>query len=227
MKILITGAHQRLGGLAGAHFGKAHEVLLTDSKPDNPGDAGELAYSQANLREPDAVKVLCAGVDAILHLAEFDPPEIPGDNAEQERLELSAQGTYVLLKAAREAGVDRVILASTLDLVSDYSEDYLVDENWQPRPDAAADSLGPYLTELVCREFCREGGIRCVCLRFGALEAVDGTRLQDAMEAMEKALVLAMEDPGYRWHLFHISSSPKRPSSAAKRALGLELERGA
>ena len=227
MKLLITGAYQHFGRLAGAHFSKAHEVLLTDCKPDKPGEAGKLAYSQADLRDPDVVKGLCAGVDAILHLAEFDPPEIPGDNAEQERLELSAQGTYVLLKGAREAGVERVILASTLDLVSDYPEDYLVDENWQPRPDADADSLAPYLAELVCREFCREGGIRCVCLRFGALDEVDGTREQDAMEAMEKALVLPMEDPGYRWHLFHVSSSPTRPSSTAERALGLELERGA
>ena len=226
MRILITGADQRLGAIAGAHFGKDRDLLLTGQGTENPASSS-LEYRSADLRDPEAVPSLVAGVDAVLHLANFDPPALTSGNAEQERLEISARGTYVLLDAARTAGVERVVLASNLDLVSDYPEDYVVDEFWQPRPEARADSLAPYLSEIVCREYCREGGIRCVCLRFGALDEPDSTRSSDAIEAMEKALVMPMEDADYRWHLFHISSSPRLPSVSAKRFLGLELERGA
>ena len=47
------------------------------------------------------------------------------------------------------------------------------------------------------------------------------------VEAIEKALVLPMRDPGYRWELYHISSSPQRPSVSAKRDLGIEPGREA
>jgi uronate dehydrogenase len=223
MRILITGADQRLGAIAGAHFGKDRDVLLTGQGSENPVSSS-LEYRSADLRDPEAVPSLVEGVDAVLHLGNFDPPALTSGNAEQDRLEISARGTYVLLDAARTAGVERVVLASTLDLVSDYPEDYLVDEFWQPRPEAHADSLAPYLSEIVCREYCREGGIRCVCLRFGPIDKPDGTKATDAVEAMEKALVMSMKDPGYRWQLVHISSSPRRPSVSAKRVLGFELE---
>ncbi len=226
MRILITGGDQQLGGIVGAHFGRDHDVLLTGRGDKGPASS-DLEFRTADLRDPEMVPSLLEDADAVLHLADFDPPAIDAGDAEQQRLEISARGTYVLLESARVAGVERVVLASTMDLVSDYPEDFLVDEFWLPRPEANANSLAPYLSEIVCREFCREGGIRCVCLRFGTLDEPHGTNTTDAIEAIEKALVLPMRDPGYRWELYHISSSPQRPSVSAKRDLGIEPGREA
>ena len=217
MDLLITGADRPLGRLAAGHFKEAHRLRLTGAAPSAPG--GE--YRSADLREPEEVARLVEGMQAVLHLAVYDPTPLSGPGAEQARLEVAARGTYVLLCEARKAGVERVVLASRLALMEAYPEDYVVDENWQPRPEADAESLAPYLSEIVCREFAREGGIQTVCLRLGA----PGEAEADVLQALEGSLALGFEHPGYRWHLFHISRSARFPMGAG--ALGFEQKGGA
>ena len=130
-------------------------------------------------------------------------------DAEQERLDIAARGTYVLLKEARKAGVDRGIVASTLGMFEAYPEEFNVNETWQPQPPARAEALAPMMSELTAREFAREGGIRIVCLRFGRLGDPEGTTEEDARRALDEALALEFGDPGYRWGLFHISSGER------------------
>ncbi|MDA0745898.1 MAG: NAD(P)-dependent oxidoreductase [bacterium] len=218
MKLLITGADRPLGKLAVHHFGAAHTLRLT-------GIAAGGDVQVADLREPEEVASLVAGMDAILHLAEYDPAPVLGPTAEQDRLEIAARGSYVLLEEARKAGVDRVVLASTLALMDAYPEEYVVDENWMPRPGPHADSLAPYMAEIVCREFAREGGIRCVCLRFGTLG--DLTPEEDALQALDRALAVEFKDPGYRWFLLHVAASDRFLCGEARRVLQLDRKGGA
>ncbi len=223
MNLLITGADRPLGRLAAGHYKGAHRLRLTGTEPSV--DGGD--YRPVDLREPEGVAPLVEGIQAVLHLAVYDPAPPSGPAAEQERLDVAARGTYVLLQEARKAGVERVVLASTLALMAAYPEDYLVDENWQPEPAADAESLAPYLSEIVCREFAREGGIRTICLRFGALGEAEGTADADALQALDGSLALAFENPGYRWHLFHVSRSARFPMRAALEPLGFEQKGGA
>lgn len=218
MRVLITGADCRLGQLAVARFGETHDLRTTGTSPSAPdGSAGE-TYRCADLRRPEDVAPLVAGIDAVLHLSVYDPAPLPGVDAEQERLDLAARGTYVLLQEARKAGVARVVLASTLSLFDAYAEEFVVDESWRPRPGAGAELLAPYLGEMVCREFAREGGIGAVCLRFGPLGAEDGTPEQDAVEALAQALAMPMRARGYRWHVFHISRADRFPMRSVTRS---------
>ena len=222
MNILITGADRPLGHLAAGHFQDAHRLRLTGETRSASGDG----YQGADLREPEEVAPLVEGIQAVLHLAVYDPAPLSGRNPEQDRLELASRGTYVLLDEARKAGVERVVLASTLALMAAYPEDYVVEENWQPKPAAEAESLAPYLSEIVCREFAREGGIHAIGLRFGPLGDAEGTTEADALHALERALAMGFERPGYRWHLFHICASERFPMGAARRGLQFEREGG-
>ncbi|MBM3457559.1 MAG: NAD(P)-dependent oxidoreductase, partial [Armatimonadetes bacterium] len=155
MRILITGADQPLGAALVRALRSEHDLILVGASPNAPTGAEGLPYSNADLREPDQVEPLVSGVQAIAHLAHHMRPATPDAAAEKEVLDLAGRGAYVLLHAALKAGVVRVVLASRLELMSAYPENYLVDPNWRPRPKPDAASLAPFVAELTVREFVR------------------------------------------------------------------------
>ena len=177
MKILITGADRPLGKLLSVALEKAHRVQT-------------VSRDHCDHRTVETAEKVCEGVDAILHCDVFDPLT---DQSEQVCLDWATRGTYVLMQAARNAGVGRVVIASQLSLFEAYPDNYVVDETWQPQPQPCAESLSPYLAELTCREFAREGGIYAVGLRLGALGGHDGTSNEDVVTAFQGALNLKIE----------------------------------
>jgi len=207
MKLLITGSGQPLGKWLVEAFGQTHQV----------SGVSRLIFDH---RDPDGMASRCEGVDAILHCDVFDPPEAP----DEEILSWASHGTYVLMSAARSAGVERVIVASRLSFFDAYPVHYVVDETWEPRPHADASSLGPYMAELTCREFARQGGICATALRLGTLGSLEGSSKADVVTAFKGALTMDIDPHGYRWQIFHVSSSRKYPMKSARRALGFERE---
>jgi UDP-glucose 4-epimerase len=228
MRILITGADQPLGELAARALTPEHEVRLTGTAAHAPSGLEALPYTPADLREPEQVSPLLAGVEAVAHLALYQPFATPDAAAEKQALDVSARGMYVLLHAALAAGVRRVVLASRLDVMAAYPESYRVDENWKPLPEAAAASLAPYLAELTLREFARAEELVGVCLRFGDLgDGPAGTTPADAASAIAKALTMDLEGRKYRWWLYHICSTDRYPlGHAFWKPLGFERTSG-
>ena len=226
MRLLITGADRPLGGLAAEHLSADHELRLCGAAPELHVDAH--GYRRVDLRSPEEVEALVAGVEAVVHLAEFEPAPRTGPNAELETLEHASLGTYRLFTAAREAEVDRVVLASTLAFFEAYPATYRVDELWRPRPSTDVAQLAPFLAERVAQEFAREGGIRAVCLRFAPIgdDPEHDTAAADAMAAIDRALALAFTVPGCRWQVYHVASSPRFITRNARRGLGLPGKEG-
>lgn len=62
----------------------------------------------ADIRDPDAVAEAMVGVDAVLHLA-----GISGESEWDDILDVNVTGTRVVLQAAADAGVPRVVIASS------------------------------------------------------------------------------------------------------------------
>ncbi|OGG56923.1 MAG: hypothetical protein A3F84_17630 [Candidatus Handelsmanbacteria bacterium RIFCSPLOWO2_12_FULL_64_10] len=212
MRLLITGADRPLGAALARGLGRGFSVRLTGvSGPEGA------EYKPADLRDPAAVAPLVAGVDAVVHAASFDPAPLTGAAAEQEALDVASRGTYVLFQEAMKAGVEKAVLISRMALMAAYPEDYVVDESWQPQPAPEAGSLGPYLSELVGREFARDGGLGVVCLRFGELGSREGTTEADAVHAARQALLIGPKARGYRWWLFHVTSGGRFGLAAASR----------
>ncbi|MFO7957763.1 MAG: NAD(P)-dependent oxidoreductase [Candidatus Brocadiia bacterium] len=224
MHILITGANRPLGRLVAEHLSRSHRLRLTGVS--SPGGRASAEYVQGDLRRPDFAASLVDDIDAVVHLAEFDPAPLEAPDAEQERLERATLGTYRLCAAAREAGAGRIVVAGSLSVFDAYPDEYLVDEQWRPRPEADADHLAPYLCELVVREFAREGPISGVCLRFAPIgeDPETNTRSEDALEAIERALEIELGPPGYNWHVFHVASSGRFIERNARLMLGFERE---
>ncbi len=222
MRLLITGADRPLAQLLASRLGRLHSLRLAACALPKRTEGAQ--WLDVDLREPDQVAPLVSDMDAILHLAEYDPGDLgetSGAKLEQERLDHAARGTYVLLQQALKAKVERLILASSLQVMAAYPTTYVIDETWRPRPLPTVESLAPFLAEIVCRECAREAMIRIVCLRFGVLNDPDGTSEEHAVAAIEAALVLQFRRPGYYWHLFNVSASRCVLSRATEHTLGL------
>ena len=209
MKILVTGADGPLGGLLCRSLVGRHEVAAAGAAAEVSGELDGCTYRSVDLRDPEKVGELVAGIERIVHALPFDPEMGTEPQAEQELLDCIARGTYVLVTAAVQAQVARLVLISQMGLVEDYPEDFVVNEAWTPLPRAEAVSLAPLMAELTCREIARTGVIEAICLRFGALGAQDGTSEEDAVAAVADALEREQVGRGHSWRLRHVVSGAR------------------
>ena len=123
--------------------------------------------AEGDLRDEAFAKQAVQGAEALIHLAPLDP-DLPADVPAQERLDAAGRGTYVLLNAALDAGVWRVVLGSTLAIMERYPASWAVNESWQPLPDVEdARQLAAYLAEESVKQFARVEQVVAICLRFG------------------------------------------------------------
>lgn len=199
MKLVVTGADRPLGALLCRGLAQGREVV--------PAGAG------VDLRAPEQVAVLLQGTQALVHALPYDPPMGEGPEAEGEVLDLVARSTYILIQAACQVGIKRMILISQLSLLEAYPAEYAVGPEWEPRPRAEGLALAPYLAELTCREICRLGRIEVICLRLGALDAPEGTSAVDALRAVELALTQERQEKGYHWSVHHVVSAGRFAAS--------------
>ena len=195
MNVAVIGADRPWGALLMDGLGVGFEVVAIGSE-DAPGLDG---YRQVDLLERESLDPVLADVEAIVYAAVSDST---GDS-EQVLLDAAARGAYVALTAACAAGIERVVLLSCLDLVRDYPEEYIVDPRWNAIPRAEAESLAPFMAELVGREIARTGQIEVRCLRLGVLD--EETMAEDAVAAVREALIAERE--GHHWSLAHVASS--------------------
>jgi uronate dehydrogenase len=204
-RLLITGGAGKVATLLRPRLAAEGRTLrLLDIVAPAPVDgSGAEEVVHASLDDPAALLAACDGVDAIVHLG--------GQSRESDAedvLRRNAYGTYCLLEAARQTGVQRVVLASSSHAAGFHVRD---DERWPdglpadlpPRPDtlygwskAATESLG--------RLYADRYGLQIVCLRIGLwfpnppqlrglalwLSPDDGARLVEA--------AVSAEDPGFR-----------------------------
>jgi nucleoside-diphosphate-sugar epimerase len=233
MTILITGGDSRLAHAFAAALAPIAEIRLFDPTFTTPAPAGTTPIA-GDLCDPATVTAALTGVDAIVHLAPY-LVQRGHQPAPVAALDQSTRGSYVLVNAARAAGVDRIILASTLDLFERLPTHWRVDETWRPRPSPALAQLCPWLAELSVRENARLGRLQAVCLRFGTIvddatataSAFDPSwvHLDDAVQALHAAL----RYNGPRrpdWAVFHIMAAGPRAklrlvhSASGKEAFG-------
>ena len=213
MQLLITGGDSAFARAVAVALAPHHVVRLFDDHFTTPPPPG-VAQLTGDLREPDAVTPAVAGVDAILHLATLG--QVQGTGVDAVRvLDYASRGAFVLMNAAREAGVGRVIVGSTLAFFDRLPNHWQVNEEWRPRPEPTLAQLAPWVTELSCRESARVGTMLVLCLRFGQI--VDDQQvatqpydrrwlhLHDAIHGIECALAY---DEGRRpdWAIFHLTA---------------------
>jgi nucleoside-diphosphate-sugar epimerase len=169
MRILVTGGAGFIGSnLVEALVGAGHDVSVLDnfstgqrSNLRHLADAIEVV--EGDLRSYERVSHAVRGCDAVLHQGAM--PSVP--RSVQDPLtssEINVGGTLNVLLAARDAGVQRVVFASSSSVYGDAAG--------FPRVETQATSpLAPYaVSKLAAEQYCRVAhlvyGLETVCLRY-------------------------------------------------------------
>jgi len=212
LRVLFTSNQkkfaERLGKFLGnRHFLQSVDIFSTINAEDS--------FSSSRAKIFEEVSKHLTEIDVLIHSGLLSESVHVSD-----RLNYNMHNTYQLLDLAVKNGVKRVIYLSTLHVMDQYSESFAVTENWRPVPSTDPHILGPYLGEVVCKEFAREGKIEVILLRLGDLiDSVDSAKpmsnsslyVDDAFQAIEKAFSVSMahefEDRSLTWLPFHIQSN--------------------
>ncbi|GAA0468173.1 NAD-dependent epimerase/dehydratase family protein [Streptomyces stramineus] len=161
--VLLTGAAGGIGTLMRALLPRyGYTLRLFDARPVD----GEPGAVTADLTDRRALRAAVRGSDAIVHLAGISL-EAPFE----EILHANIEGTYCLYEAAREAGVRRVVLASSNHAVGftpvPAPGEPPVPVDTPHRPDTFY-GLSKCFGEDLASLYRDRHGIESVCLRIGS-----------------------------------------------------------
>ena len=173
--VLVTGG----SGFIGSHcilqlLAAGHRVRTTVRNPKREADVramlkdgsaaegDRLSFVTADLERDSGWQEAVAGCDYVLHVASPFPSNVPKD--ENELIVPAREGALRVLRAARDAGVTRVVLTSSFAAIGYGHEPQVVpfDETTWTNPDG--DDVRPYvksktLAERAAWDFvAREGG---------------------------------------------------------------------
>jgi uronate dehydrogenase len=106
--VLVTGAAGSLGDMLRSRLARPGRTLrLLDIAPMSASGAGEEIVT-GSITDASMMADACVGVDAVVHLA-----GIATEGPWSTMLTVNVEGTRVVLDAARDAGVGRIVLASS------------------------------------------------------------------------------------------------------------------
>ncbi|MEU7141813.1 NAD(P)-dependent oxidoreductase [Nocardia sp. NPDC046473] len=203
-RILITGAGGGIGTLMRPRLRRPDRILRLLDLTELPAPATDerVEIVTGSLTDADTIAAACHDVDAIIHLG-----GISREDSWARVLAVNVDGTHTVLEAARQAGIERIVLASSnhavgYRMIGEAGPDGIAGEA-PSRPDtyygfskAAIESLG----SLYHSRF----GMDVICVRIGScfdrpndvrglsmwLSPDDGARLFEAC--------LSAERPGFR-----------------------------
>ncbi|MGD2174518.1 MAG: NAD(P)-dependent oxidoreductase [Candidatus Brocadiaceae bacterium] len=170
LRVFLTGASGRVGSVLVPEFAECYALtaLYRQRRPDDPGAVF------GDLGSPNVLRRAMEGVDVVVHLAayahEADFVDVILPN--------NVVGTYNVFRAAREAGVRRLVFASTCHVVQ-----------WRAaeRTIRIADPLRPtgfygvskVFGEALGRHYHEQHGMEVVCIRIGWLLPYEEPGLKD------------------------------------------------
>lgn len=173
MTILITGAAGSVGtGLRREWAPHALPLRLLDRQPVAHLAAHEEAVV-GDITNPQDLQRAMQGVRAVVHLAGCTT-----DAGMDEQIEGNVRGAWNLFEAAREAGVERVVFASSHHVVGYYPRRRRIGTQVLLRPDSRY-GLTKAFGEQVGALYADKYGLRVMCVRIGYADErpVDRRRL--------------------------------------------------
>jgi nucleoside-diphosphate-sugar epimerase len=202
--VLVTGSAGRIGRAAvRALLAAGHHVTGLDRAPTPGLPADRQLVGDA--ADPDLLARAVAGVDCVVHLAACPddarfprgtPPD-DGDNFLAELVPANVVGPYRLMEAVRKAGVPRVVLASSGQVVDGHLESNDV-------PVTASSPLKPrYLyactkvfLEALGQVYAVNHGVEVLAVRFGWCPRDAGQVAEIAADPQAQDVFLSPGDAG-------------------------------
>ena len=163
-RVLVTGASGRIGRHVVVALAGDCEVTAFDLAPP----VQDVPYIEGDVLDLAKVRASMSGQDAVIHLAALDLG-VPAEP--EDYFGVNVMGTWNTVQAAREAGVRKVVLASSVsatglgEMRRDFPPEYLPLDEAHPMRPAHAYGLSKLVVEDVARGFALQGDISITCLR--------------------------------------------------------------
>jgi nucleoside-diphosphate-sugar epimerase len=169
LRVLVTGAEGVIGSVVRARLADRFDLTsLTRAPAAFPSRVADIA-------DIEAIRPAFEGVAAVVHLAATPHVSAPWE----EVLHSNIVGTRNVFEAAREAGVGRVVFASSNHVIgmvevdgapAIYAPDdaRVIDEQAQVRPDSDY-GVSKAFGEALGRMYADRFGMRVICLRIGSV----------------------------------------------------------
>ncbi len=205
-RVLVTGAEGTIGTAVRRELGERYELSALTLTPQGfPSHVADIA-------DLEAIGPAFEGVEAVVHLAGSPAVETPW----KEVLPNNIVGTYNVFEAARRAGVERVVFASSNHTIGMFELDgapglYAVDDGREYdhtvelRPDSLY-GVSKAFGEALGRHYMERYGLRVFCLRIGGVRAEDDPT-SPAISERAPALLehLTVEERGQRMRAVWLS----------------------
>jgi len=212
-RILLTGA---AGGIGSAFFrSTAEDYTFRLADVNMTSLAGDIAEEHEvivlDIADLDACQQACRDIDVVVHLAATTNPEANF----QMLLPNNIQGTYNIFRAAKDQGCQRVIFASSAQVLAGYPDDV------QAHPESPLRPMNMYgvskcFGEAVASYFAFAEGLSSIVVRIGSYDvnadASNWLRREPNMRHlsgyvserdMNHLLVRCIETPDVRFAIVH------------------------
>lgn len=179
--VLITGMSGLIGGAVQRRLTGRFQLTALNRR-----DVAGVSTVQADISDLDAIRPAFDGQDVVVHLS-----AVLGDRAGWEAISrVNIDGTYNVLEAARQAGVKRVIFASSGTVISGWEQEEpyanlvagryeSVGDSWPkvthetPVRPAGLYGASKVAGEALGRSFADRSDMSVICLRIGHVTAED------------------------------------------------------
>jgi NAD+ dependent glucose-6-phosphate dehydrogenase len=177
--ILITGAAGKIGRAIMPLLSDRYEIRALTRRP------ADFPSHVADITDLEAIQSAFEGIHAVVHLAASANVLTPWDDV----LHNNIIGTYNVFEAARRAGADRVIFASSNHAIGMYEieaapelyeldDPRFYDHTVEVRPDSLY-GVSKIYGEALGRHYHDMFGMKVYCLRIGSVRADDTSRPQN------------------------------------------------
>lgn len=167
-KIVCTGGSGRLGRFVVDRLAQKSAVTVFDLKPPEASAHSSVRYIPGDITDYQALKTAFKGQDGVIHLAAIPNPRTAPAAV---TFNTNVQGAWAVLQAAEDAGVRRVVVASSDSVFGlsynppDWPPRYLpVDEDHPVRPTEFY-SLSKEVTETVSRSYAHRRKLEVLVIR--------------------------------------------------------------
>lgn len=169
LTIAVTGATGGLGQhLLAEALGRGHRVIAFARGHREEREQGVVWHPLDLLSPPADLPAMLKGADVVIHLAAKIAGEATDPQTEQELWSVNVLGTRAVIKAMREAGVPRLVLASTANFYSPALAE--ATEETPVAPESRTLYLGSKaVQEWTAHSLCRDHGIGCATMRIASV----------------------------------------------------------
>ncbi|WP_127958730.1 NAD-dependent epimerase/dehydratase family protein [Serratia microhaemolytica] len=190
-RVLITGAAGRVATAFRQFAGHRYSLRLAEKElwmlPKVQSGEQLLAFDICDI---EACRSACRNIDTVLHLAAVPPPET---GFCVSLIDNNILGTFNIFRAAKDAGCQRVVFASSAHAVAGYPVGYQVRPEDAPRPKniyGASKAFG----EGLAAYFAYQEGLSTLAVRIANLATLQSEPPKRHMSAREMSAFLSHRD---------------------------------